>query len=102
MAVHATGAELIGSMRDDAIDLGAILNAINEHTRIVFIANPNNSTGTMLDASSVDRFVSEVPGHVVVVLTRRITNMPRTLLRGDRWNIRDRSTTSHRDRMSSF
>ena len=55
-------------MRDDAIDLGAILNAINEHTRIVFIANPNNPTGTMLDASSVDRFVAEVPGHVVVVL----------------------------------
>ena len=69
MAVHATGAELIETpMRDDAIDLGAILNAINEHTRIVFIANPNNPTGTMLDASSVDRFVSEVPGHVVVVL----------------------------------
>jgi len=68
MAVHATGAQLIQApMRDDGFDLDAILNAINEDTRIVFLANPNNPTGTMLDADAVDRFVAEVPGHVVVV-----------------------------------
>jgi histidinol-phosphate aminotransferase len=69
MAVHATGAQLIETpMREDGFDLDAILNAINEDTRIVFLANPNNPTGTMLDADAVDRFVAEVPGHVVVVL----------------------------------
>jgi histidinol-phosphate aminotransferase len=69
MAVHATGAQLIETpMRDDAFDLDAILQAINEHTRLVFLANPNNPTGTMLDAATVDRFIAEVPGHVVVVL----------------------------------
>jgi len=69
MAVHASGAQLIESpMREDGIDLGAILAGINEHTRIVFIANPNNPTGTLLNAAAVDQFVAEVPGHVVIVL----------------------------------
>jgi histidinol-phosphate aminotransferase len=69
MAVHAAGGQLIEiPMREDAFDLAAILNAINEDTRLVFLANPNNPTGTMCDADLVDRFLTEVPGHVVVVL----------------------------------
>jgi histidinol-phosphate aminotransferase len=69
MAVHAAGAQLIETpMVDDGFDLTAVLNAINEDTRIVFLANPNNPTGTMLDAAQLDRFLAEVPGHVVVVL----------------------------------
>jgi len=69
MAVHATGAQLIEApMQNDRIDLTAILDLINEHTRILFLANPNNPTGTMLDADTLDRFFVEVPGHVVVVL----------------------------------
>ena len=69
MAVHATGAQLIEApMREDCIDLTAILELINECTRIIFLANPNNPTGTMLAADEVDRFLAEVPGHVVVVL----------------------------------
>jgi histidinol-phosphate aminotransferase len=69
MAVHASGAQLIEApMQDDAFDLAAILNAINEDTRLVFLANPNNPTGTIVDADSVDKFLAEVPGHVVVVL----------------------------------
>jgi histidinol-phosphate aminotransferase len=69
MAVHAAGAQLIeASMREDGFDLAAILDAINEDTRIVFLANPNNPTGTMVEAAAVDQFIAEVPGHVVVVL----------------------------------
>jgi histidinol-phosphate aminotransferase len=69
MAVRAFGAQLIETpMRDDGIDLDAILHVINEDTRIVFIANPNNPTGTILDAAAIDKFLAEVPGHVVVVL----------------------------------
>jgi histidinol-phosphate aminotransferase len=68
-AVHATGAQLIEApMREDGYDLDAILNAINEHTRIVFLANQNNPTGTVLDADAVEKFLAEAPGHVVVVL----------------------------------
>jgi histidinol-phosphate aminotransferase len=69
MAVRAAGAQLIETpMREDGFDLAAILDAINEHTRIVFLANPNNPTGTMVDAEAVDKFLAEVPGHVVTVL----------------------------------
>src|SRR5246127_472872 len=71
MLVHATGAQLIQApMRKhkDAFDLDAILAAINPQTRIVFLANPNNPTGTVLNVHTVDKFLAEVPGHAVVVL----------------------------------
>lgn len=69
MATHAAGAQLIEApMREYGIDLDAILSAINEDTRIVFLANPNNPTGTLLDAGVLDHFLEEVPAHVVVVL----------------------------------
>ena len=56
MAVRAMGAQLIEApMRDDGFDLSAILEAINEDTRVVFLANPNNPTGTMLEAGAVER-----------------------------------------------
>ena len=43
-----------------------MLAAINDYTRIVFLANPGNPTGTLLNAVTVDRF--EVgPPHVIVV-----------------------------------
>lgn len=69
MAVHAAGGQFIEvPMRDDAFDVAAILDSINEHTRLVFLANPNNPTGTLRDAAAIDRFVAEVPNHVVLVL----------------------------------
>ncbi len=69
MATRAAGGQLIEApMQNDAFDLDALLAAINEQTRIVFVANPNNPTGTMLDAGALDRFLGEVPAHVVVIL----------------------------------
>jgi histidinol-phosphate aminotransferase len=69
MAVRATGAHLVEApMRNDSFDLEAILAAIDANTRIVFLANPNNPTGTMLEADVVERFLARIPGHVVVVL----------------------------------
>lgn len=69
MAVHAVGADLRKTpLRDDGFDLAAIRAAINEDTRIVFLANPNNPTGTMVEAATIDHFLAEVPAHVVVVL----------------------------------
>ena len=67
--VHAAGAQLIEApMQNDGIDLDAILAAINHDTRLVFLANPNNPTGTMFDATAAEKFLAKVPGHVVVVL----------------------------------
>jgi len=67
--VRATGAQLIEApMREDGFDLAAILDAINADTRLIFLANPNNPTGTMLEAGEVEQFLPRVPGHVIVVL----------------------------------
>jgi histidinol-phosphate aminotransferase len=69
MAVQAAGAHLVEvPMRDDGFDLEAILAAIDPNTRIVFLANPNNPTGTMLEADVVEGFLERLPGHVVLVL----------------------------------
>jgi len=69
MAVKAAGGQLMeAAMRDDSFDLEAILAAINANTRIVFLANPNNPTGTVLEAAAVERFLARIPDHVVVVI----------------------------------
>jgi histidinol-phosphate aminotransferase len=47
-------------------DLDAMADAITERTRLVFIANPNNPTGTMVGQEAIDRFMDRVPEHVVV------------------------------------
>ena len=54
--------------KDYGHDLDAIRAAITPATRVVFIANPNNPTGTWLAGDVVERFVSQVPRDVIVVL----------------------------------
>ena len=50
-----------------AHDLEAMAAAITPQTREVFIANPNNPTGTLLSQAELDRFMEKVPEHVIVV-----------------------------------
>jgi len=54
-------------MRDYVHDLDAMLAAITPETRMIFVANPNNPTGTLLAQEALDRFMAEVPSRVVVV-----------------------------------
>jgi len=49
-------------------DLNAMFESIDETTRIVFIANPNNPTGTWLDVNALSEFLKKVPPTVIVVL----------------------------------
>ncbi|HYG33474.1 MAG TPA: histidinol-phosphate transaminase [Clostridia bacterium] len=49
-------------------DLDAMLAAITPKTRIVFVANPNNPTGTMVSREELARFVQAVPENVVIAL----------------------------------
>ncbi len=49
-------------------DLAAMRAAISDKTRLVFIANPNNPTGTLLAASEVRDFIASLPAHVLCVL----------------------------------
>jgi histidinol-phosphate aminotransferase len=49
-------------------DLAAMRAAIREDTRVLWIANPNNPTGTFLPWAEIEAFLHEVPRHVLVVL----------------------------------
>ncbi len=49
-------------------DLDAMLAAITDKTRVVFVANPNNPTGTWLGKDALYRFIQQVPSNVIVVI----------------------------------
>lgn len=49
-------------------DLKAMAAAITERTAVVFICNPNNPTGAVVDTAAVDAFMAKVPAHVLVVI----------------------------------
>lgn len=69
IATEAANALLIETpMRQESFDLRGLAAAVNENTRIVFLANPNNPTGTLATADEVDHFLRQIPQHVVVVL----------------------------------
>lgn len=69
IATQAVGA--IGKVvpaRDFGHDLPAMLAAIDANTRVVFIANPNNPTGTWFGPAALESFLAQVPENVLVVL----------------------------------
>lgn len=69
IATLAAGAECRQvPARDYGHDLDAMLAAMDENTRVAFIANPNNPTGTWFDITALERFLEAVPEHVLVVL----------------------------------
>jgi histidinol-phosphate aminotransferase len=54
-------------------DLEAMLAAIADDTKLVFVANPNNPTGTFIDGRTLEAFIARVPRHVAVVLDEAYT-----------------------------
>ncbi|UCG97680.1 MAG: histidinol-phosphate transaminase [Burkholderiales bacterium] len=69
LATMARGARsIVVPARDFGHDLGAMLAAIDADTRLVFVANPNNPTGTFVGADRMAEFLGRVPPRVVVVL----------------------------------
>lgn len=66
---QAVGAQArVVPAKDFGHDLDAMLAAVTDKTRVVFIANPNNPTGTLLAANAVERFVAALPAQVLCVL----------------------------------
>ena len=69
LATQAVGARaIVVPARDHGHDLDAMLDAITGDTKLVFIANPNNPTGTFIGAAALEKFLNAVPPQVVVVL----------------------------------
>jgi histidinol-phosphate aminotransferase len=73
-AVYPLVTQLFGAKRvtvparQYAHDLDAMLAAVSPNTRILFVANPNNPTGTLASRDAVERLVANIPDHVVLVL----------------------------------
>ncbi len=65
-AVGATG--IIVPAKQFGHDLDAMLKAITPKTRMVFVANPNNPTGTLIGKLELKKFLSAVPKHVLIML----------------------------------
>ena len=57
-------------------DLDAMADAITENTRLVFIANPNNPTGTMVDQAAIERFMNRLPEHAIAVFDEAYIEFP--------------------------
>ncbi len=73
-AVYPLAAKAIGATgiatpaKDYGHDLSAMLKAISLRTKLIFIANPNNPTGTWVEPSEIQAFLDKVPEKVLVVL----------------------------------
>lgn len=69
LATQVAGAEYrVAPAKNNGFDLDAIAGAVDENTRLIYIANPNNPTGTAVGAAEMDRFLDRLPDHVVVAL----------------------------------
>ncbi len=98
-AVYSLMAQLFGASTitvDDphfTHDLDAMAAAITPKTKQIFVANPNNPTGTIVSQADLDRFVAAVPEHVIIVLDEAyyefLENPPDTLkyIREGRRNV---------------
>jgi len=69
IATQAAGGQLIQvPMRRDTFDLDAVAAAVDGNTRIIYLSNPNNPTGTIVAATDLDHFLDKLPDQVIVIL----------------------------------
>jgi len=84
LAVQAVGARGIEvPAKDYGHDLAAMAAAVRADTRIVFVANPNNPTGTFVAGAELEKFVAALPREVLVVLDEAYTEYLRPDFRYD-------------------
>ena len=68
LATNRVGASLVKvPEKDFTTDMDALVNAVTDKTRVLFLANPNNPTGTMVPVAELARLAQGVPEHVVLV-----------------------------------
>ncbi len=62
------GVTVVTPAMDWGHDLDAMSAAVGDKTRLIFIANPNNPTGTYVSGPALEKFIDTVPDHVVIVI----------------------------------
>jgi histidinol-phosphate aminotransferase len=60
---------------DLGIDLGAMADAVTERTKLIYVCNPNNPTGTIVTSADVHAFVERVPERVIIVMDEAYVEM---------------------------
>ncbi len=67
--VNSQGVKLVQvPLKDYKFDLDGIAEAVTEKTKLVYLCNPNNPTGTMFSRAEFETFIKKVPDHVLVIL----------------------------------
>jgi histidinol-phosphate aminotransferase len=72
----AGGSSIVVPLRDWRHDLDKMASHITEKTRMIFIANPNNPTGTINTKAEMDSFMKRVPDNVLVVIDEAEISQP--------------------------
>ena len=62
------GRPLQVKLKDFTHDLDAMLKKVNRRTKLIFVCNPNNPTGTIVSKRSFDHFLSKLPNRVIVIM----------------------------------
>jgi histidinol-phosphate aminotransferase len=62
------GLPIAVKLKDQVHDLDSMLSRVGPKTKLVFVCNPNNPTGTVVDRTAMDEFVRRLPSHTVLVL----------------------------------
>lgn len=84
VAQSAGAIPIMVPLKEMAIDLDAVGAQVNSRTRLIFICNPNNPTGTMISQSAFEDFLAALPPDVVVVVDEAYTEF----VRKGRWSGR--------------
>ena len=70
-------------LRDDTFDLDAMLAAVTNRTRLIFVCNPNNPTSTVVDPQALVSFVEAVPSHILIAIDEAYVEYIRDGMRPD-------------------
>ncbi|QCU90106.1 histidinol-phosphate transaminase [Thiomicrorhabdus sediminis] len=90
-AVYPISAQVVGAKgievaaQDYGHDLDAVLAAISDKTKVIYLANANNPTGTYFDKQTWQRFIAQVPSHIIVVLDEAYIEYARSFVEQDRF-----------------
>jgi histidinol-phosphate aminotransferase len=69
LQVRTAGATPVAiPLKDHTHDLDAMLAAVTDRTRLIFVCNPNNPTSTVVDPEELTRFVEAVPDDILIVI----------------------------------
>ncbi|MCK9444810.1 MAG: histidinol-phosphate transaminase [Tissierellaceae bacterium] len=66
-AVAMGGKPVVVPLKDFTMDLNKVLESISEKTKVIWICNPNNPTGTIVTENELIDFLEKVPSHILVI-----------------------------------